>query len=99
MLSPTSPVFPGRSSTCARSGRETLIRRMEEAVGYTPLHTPAGCPAMSMPLGRADGLPVGIHFAAPPGVDRRLLALAYELEEACPSAEAAPDPTWLAAPV
>jgi amidase len=66
------------------AGRETLIQRTEDAVGYTPIHNIAGCPAMSVPLGRHDGLPVGIHFAARPGADRPLLALAYELEEASP---------------
>jgi amidase len=77
------------------ASRETLIRRTEEAVGYTPVHNAAGCPAMSVPLGRHDGLPVGIHFAAAPGADRLLLALAYELEAAAPWAGAMPDTAWL----
>jgi amidase len=74
------------------AGRETLIRRTEEAVGYTPIHNIAGCPAMSVPLGRSDGLPVGIHFAARPGADRLLLALAYELEEVAAWTHARPEP-------
>lgn len=77
------------------AGRETLIRRTEEAVGYTPIHNAAGCPAMTVPLGQHDGLPVGIHFAARPGADRLLLALAYELEAAAPWADQAPDTSWL----
>jgi amidase len=77
------------------AGRETLVRRTEEAVGYTPVHNPAGCPAMSVPLGTADGLPVGLHFAAAPGQDRLLLALAYELEAAAPWAHRVPDLSWL----
>jgi amidase len=80
------------------AGRETLIRRTEEAVGYTPIHNVAGCPAMSLPLGRHDGLPVGIHAAARPGADRLLLALAHELEQAAPWAGVRPDPSWLARP-
>jgi amidase len=78
------------------AGRETLIRRTEAAVGYTPVHNAAGCPAMSVPLGRSDGLPVGMHFAAPPGADGLLLGLAYELEDAVPWADARPDTAWLA---
>ncbi|MGY2067043.1 amidase family protein [Blastococcus sp. SYSU DS0619] len=66
------------------AGRETLVQRTEEAVGYTPIHNIAGCPGMSVPLGRHDGLPVGMHVAARPGADRLLLELAYELEEAAP---------------
>jgi amidase len=80
------------------AGRETLIRRTEEAVGYTPIHNVAGCPAMSVPLGRDGGLPVGIHFAARPGADRLLLALAAELEEAVPWAGARPEPALSARP-
>ena len=80
------------------AGRETLIRRTEEVVGYTPVHNAAGCPAMSVPLGRHDGLPVGLHFAAPPGADRVLLALAYELEAAAPWADVTPDMAWLTRP-
>jgi amidase len=77
------------------AGRESLIRRTEEAVGYTPIHNVAGCPAMTVPLGRHDGLPVGIHFAAAPGADRQLLGLAYELEAAAPWSAAMPDTAWL----
>jgi amidase len=76
-------------------GRETLVRRTEEMAGYTAVHNAAGCPAMTVPLGRHDGLPVGIHFAARPGADRLLLALAYELEAAAPWAGIRPDTAWL----
>jgi len=78
------------------AGREVLVRRTEEAVGYTPIHNMAGCPAMSVPLGWCDGLPVGIHVAAAPGADRLLLELAYALEEASPWAGRRPDLGWLA---
>jgi amidase len=77
------------------AGRETLIRRTEEAVGYTPVHNAAGCPGMSVPLGHGNGLPIGIHVAAAPGADRLLLALAYELEAAAPWAARVPDTGWL----
>jgi amidase len=69
----------------ARLDRAALIRRTERAVGYTPIHNIAGCPAMSVPLRwTAAGLPVGAHFAARPGDDAVLLGLAYELEAARP---------------
>jgi amidase len=76
-------------------GRAALISRTEEAVCYTPIHNVAGCPAMSVPLGEEDGLPVGVHFSGRPGADRLLLSLAYELEEAVPWRHRRPSPWWL----
>lgn len=65
--------------------REELLRRTARAVGYTPIHNIAGCPAMSVPLHvSAEGLPIGAHFAAAPGADALLLGLAYQLEAARP---------------
>ena len=73
------------------AGREVLIERTERAVGYTPIHNPAGCPAMTLPLGwDDDGLPIGVQFAAAPGQDARVLGLAYELEQAAPWADRRP---------
>jgi amidase len=43
---------------------------------------------MSVPLHfTPDGVPIGSQFAAAPGRDARLLALAYELEAARPWAQ------------
>ncbi|HUS30457.1 MAG TPA: amidase family protein [Kofleriaceae bacterium] len=67
---------------------DELIRRTAETVAYTPIHNIAGAPAMSVPLHTtSDGLPLGAHFAAKPGDDAMLLALAYELESARPWAD------------
>lgn len=66
-------------------GREELMARTEDYVGYTPIHNISGMPAMSVPLSSSpQGLPVGSHFAARPGDDALLLGLAYELEETAP---------------
>jgi amidase len=70
---------------------EELSRRLTDYVGYTPLHNVAGAPAMSVPLHwTADGLPVGVHFAAKAGDDRTLFELAYALETAQPWAQRKP---------
>jgi amidase len=66
-------------------GMEVGFARVTQYVGYTPLQNVAGAPAMSVPLAwSSDGLPIGAHFSAPRGQERRLLELAYELEQARP---------------
>lgn len=65
--------------------------RVLDYVGYTPLQNVAGAPAMSVPLGWSQtGLPIGAHFSAATGQERRLLELAYELEQAQPWADRKP---------
>ena len=64
---------------------DELMARTARAVGYTPIHNIAGCPAMSVPLHwTADNLPIGVQFSANVGGDDTLLHLAYELEAAQP---------------
>ncbi|PQA87442.1 amidase [Hyphococcus luteus] len=64
---------------------ETLMQRLTDYVQYTVLYNVTGAPAISLPLSMSpDGLPVGAMFGAPLGREDRLLALAYELEEAKP---------------
>lgn len=60
-------------------------------VGYTPLQNAAGAPAMSVPLSMSSGgMPIGAHFSSAKGQERRLLELAYELEQAAPWAARRP---------
>jgi amidase len=70
---------------------DTLVPRLTEYVGYTPIHNIAGAPAMSVPLHWTEaGLPVGTMFAARAGNERTLFELAYELEAARPWAQRIP---------
>lgn len=64
---------------------DILFERSVDYVGYTPVQNATGAPAMSVPLGQtADGRPIGLQFAAAPGEDGMLMALAYQLEDAAP---------------
>jgi amidase len=64
---------------------EQVIDRLVDWAAFTPLQNATGEPAVSLPLGQsADGMPMGMMLAAPIGHERRLLGLAYELEEARP---------------
>jgi amidase len=69
----------------------TLLERVTNDVGYTPIHNAAGTTAMSVPLNWShDGLPIGSEFAAWRGGEATLLGLAYELEGARPWAKRRP---------
>lgn len=64
---------------------EQLLDRLLNYVSFTPINNITGAPAISLPLGRtAQGLPIGVHFAAADGQERRLLELAHQLEAAQP---------------
>jgi amidase len=64
---------------------QQIIDRLIDWVAFTPLHNITGDPAMSLPLAQsAEGLPIGLMFAAPTGAEATLLELAYELEDAQP---------------
>lgn len=86
VLTPTLATAPHRIGHLSPLvPHEELIRRTVRAVGYTTIHNLTGCPAMSVPLHfPADGLPIGMNFAAAPGADALLLGLAYQLEAARP---------------
>lgn len=91
VLSPTVTRPPWPIGTLAPDlGREELIARTEQLIGYTPIHNVSGSPAMSVPLEQVDGRPVGMHLAAAPGADALLLHLAHELEAAQPWVERLP---------
>ena len=63
----------------------TVSERLRHYAAFTPSQNVAGTPAVSLPLGRSSvGLPIGVQFAAAMGQERRLLEIAYELEQACP---------------
>lgn len=62
-----------------------ITKRAVEFSSYTAGQNISGSPAISIPSGTSsDGLPIGMQFVAPYGHDRRLIELAFELEEAHP---------------
>jgi amidase len=74
--------------------RDHLLRLLR-FTSFTPLQNVTGEPAISLPVGRSHaGLPIGAQLAAPVGHERRLLELAYELEEASPWPLVAPQASW-----
>ena len=86
VLTPTvAKVTPELGWLNPRQSYETVMGRLLEWVAFTPLQNATGDPAISLPMGMSErGLPIGVQLAAGQGHDRRLLELAYELEEAKP---------------
>jgi amidase len=64
---------------------QQIMDRLMDWVAFTPLQNVTGEPAISLPVAQsATGMPVGMMLSAGVGQERRLLELAYELEEARP---------------
>ena len=62
---------------------ETARERLMAYAAFTPVQNVAGTPAISLPLGMSgEGLPIGVQFAAGMGEEKKLLGLAFELEQA-----------------
>ena len=73
---------------------DTVSERLRNYAAFTPPQNVAGTPAISLPLGRsAGGLPIGVQFAAGMGQERRLLEIAFELEQAMPWSWPVAEPT------
>ena len=94
MVSPTlAQPTPALGVTSPRSTYDELAPWLMDYAQFTPLHNAVGAPAISLPAGQHDGLPIGIQLAALPGDDRTLLEVAYALEAAAPWPRLAPVPT------
>ena len=65
-------------------GIDAAVDRVFDFVPFTPLANFAGLPAMSMPLGEADGLPIGVQFVGRFADEATLFQLAGQLEHAAP---------------
>ena len=60
-----------------------VLMKLNSYVNFTTTQNITGAPAISLPLGLSkQGLPIGVQFAAMLGEERKLLELAFELEEA-----------------
>ncbi|BAX91838.1 amidase [Mycobacterium shigaense] len=85
LLTPTLADPTPRIGYLAPTDYEQVMGRLIDWVTFTPLQNVTGDPAISLPLAQAaDGMPVGMMFAADIGQEALLLELAYELEAARP---------------
>ena len=87
------PAFP-----LGQRPRQIDGQRVNSLWGAFPFTVPfnvAGTPALTLPAGLAEGLPVGAQLVAPPGGEASLLDLAQDLEEALAVSAAALPGLWL----
>ena len=87
LLTPTMATPPCRIGELALTNSDVpaLLDRLQATIGYTQLLNATGTPAMSVPLSwNAEGLPIGVQFAAPFGDEATLFRLAAQLEQAQP---------------
>ena len=92
ILSPTTAGLPPKLGELSLDQPfDDFARNAVLASPFTGMFNMSGHPAMSVPLHwSADGLPVGVQFAAAFGAEAQLIALAAQLEQAAPWADRRP---------
>lgn len=85
LLTPVTPMMPFAHAQMTPQGNLAEHgQTIADMMSYMAIANVYGLPAMSIPSGMADGLPIGAHFMAAQGRDDVLFELAYALEEAAP---------------
>lgn len=92
-------VFPTTPATAARIGEDESFVHNGRAcptfgtfIRNTDPGSNAALPGLSLPMGLAGGLPVGLALDGPAGSDRRLLAIGAAIEAVLPPMPAPPAP-------
>lgn len=80
LVMPTAPILPPLAAEDQTA--EQILARGWSMLGNTSPFNSTGMPALSMPVGRTNGLPVGVMLVGPQGTDAGLLETAqlYEAE-------------------
>ena len=80
LVMPTTPIPPLLAADDLTAGQ--ILERGWSMLGNTSPFNSTGMPALSMPVGRSNGLPVGVMLVGPKGADAGLLEAArlYEAE-------------------
>ncbi len=73
------PVTPTTAFKIGQKAADPLEMYLQDTM--TVAINLAGAPAMSVPAGKSNGLPVGLQLIAPMRADRELLLMAHDIEE------------------
>ena len=88
LLTPTVPRTAPKVGAYAELPFEQIFEAVGELGAFTAISNVTGYPALSLPSGMCDGLPMGVQLIARQGQDGALLALGRELESSLePSGE------------
>jgi Asp-tRNA(Asn)/Glu-tRNA(Gln) amidotransferase A subunit family amidase len=92
MLRPTTakPPQPIGTFDMNTDDLQSFLKALWEYIPFTALFNATGQPAMSVPLGWADGLPMGMQFAGRYSDEETLFQLARQLEVESPWADRRP---------
>jgi amidase len=90
LLTPTTATTAIEAEGWAQRGWLANVRASLAFAPFTGAANFAGLPAISVPAGLHDGLPLGAHFVGRPGSDALLLAVARQIEQARPWPRMAP---------
>lgn len=74
-----SPTAPTTAFVIGANSADPLQMYLNDIMTVAP--SLVGVPAISLPVGSAQGLPVGLQLIAPMRADRELLGISYELEQ------------------
>ena len=80
LLTPTIGVLPPRVGQFASLAPPEHFRALAPLGAFTALANVTGQPALSVPFGSVEGIPVGVQLVAHNGHDGELFALARLLE-------------------
>lgn len=84
LITPTIPVMPPKVGEFAHLPPPEMFRAVSPLGNFTAAWNITGLPALTVPWGHVDGLPIGVQLVGRLGTDAELLALGRELEAARP---------------
>lgn len=79
-LLPTSPVWPPEVGKFRGLDGESVFRGVVPIGAFTAPFNVSGQPAISLPVGSAEGLPIGVQIVGRRWFDREVIALAANVE-------------------
>lgn len=85
LVTPTVPILPPKVGAFRHLPPRELFEAVAPLGAFTAASNLSGFPALTVPCGRVEGLPVGAQLIGRPGTEGLLFALARTLEDALPT--------------